>query len=171
MIAIVVVVFLAMWFAWRARAKRDADVLGAESAPSGELLGEFAANYVATTPEGEPLVRVSAPGLRYRGPAEISVRRDGVTVAVAGERPVHVSASQLLGGGSAQVRIDRVVEPGGLALLKWQAAGRSLESSFRFARAEEHEAFTAALDAVTEPATSAQAESHQTTADTTQEDA
>lgn len=165
MIAIVAVVFVGMWLAWRARARRDADVVGAATAPSGELLGSFAPKYVATTPEGEPLVRVSAPGLRYRGPAEVAVRRDGVTVTVAGEQPVHISAAQLRGGGSARVRIDRVVEHDGLALLKWESAGRSLESSFRFTLPEEQRAFADALDTV------ASAAATQTISDTTQEDA
>jgi len=40
----------------------------------GELIAEFSrVLYVSTTPVGEPLSRVAAPGLRYRGQAEIAV--------------------------------------------------------------------------------------------------
>lgn len=149
-VIVVAIIFFGMWWGWRARARRDADVLGAPVAPHGALIAEFPQTYyVSTTPVGEPLVRVAAPGLRYRGYAEVAVRADGVTVEVRGEHPVHIAADQLLGSGSAARRAGKAVEAGGLALLRWSAAGRDLESSFRFEDRAEHRRFTDAIDRVT----------------------
>lgn len=153
-IAIVVLALAAMWWGWRARARRDAGVLGSGVAPSGEVLAQFdRVQYVSTTPAGEPLTRVAAPGLRYRGPTEIVVRRDGVTIEVAGERPVHLDAARVTGAGSASRRVGKAVEAGGLALLHWrdgaQSDARELESSFRFAERDDQLRFTEAVERLT----------------------
>ena len=151
-VAIVIIVFLAMWLGWRARARRDAGVAASSVRPVGELIAEFAGVlYVATTPVGEPLTRVAAPGLRYRGRAEIMVRRDGVSVAIAGEDPTYIEASQLRGSDSAGRRVGKAVERDGLALLRWvsTADSRELESSFRFESKADQHRFAAAIDAIT----------------------
>lgn len=170
-VAIVALALFGMWWGWRARSRRDAGIVGANTALTGEVLAHFGASdatvgglqYVSTTPVGSPLARVAIPGLRYRGPAEITVRRDGVTIEVAGEHATHLPAAQLRGTGSAGRRIGKAVEAGGLALLLWQpeahrgsrerTEGRgvassgteSLESSFRFASRDEQERFDEAI--------------------------
>jgi hypothetical protein len=154
-VAFVVLVLAGMWWGWRARSRRDADVLGAATAPAGTVVAEFPrAYYVSTTPVGEPLSRVAAPGLRYRGYAEVTVREDGVTVEVRGERPVQLAAGQLRGSGSAGRRVGKAVEPGGLALLRWSAGERELESSFRFDDRAEQRRFAEAVDRISPPPTS-----------------
>ncbi len=150
--AVVIIAFLAMWLGWRARARRDAGVLASAIAPVGELIAEFSrVLYVSTTPVGEPLTRVAAPGLRYRGQAEIAVRRDGVTITVAGEDPTHLDSSQLRGSDSAGRRVGKAVERDGLGLLRWVSTTdqRELESSFRFESKAEQQRFTEAIAAVT----------------------
>lgn len=150
--AILVVVFGAMWFAWRARQRRDASVSGSASAPSGAVLAAFPrVSYVSTTPVGQPFTRVAAPGLSYRGPAALTIRADGVTIEVAGEPAVHLASAQLRGAGAAGVRVGKAVERGGLGLLRWDSAGRSLESGFRFANQSEQRAFAAAIAAAALP--------------------
>lgn len=151
-ISIVAIAFTAMWLGWRARSRRDSGVLTSTVAPVGQLLAEFSrVLYVSTTPLGEPLTRVAAPGLRYRGQAEIVVREDGVTVEVIGEDPVHFSATQLQGSGTAARRVGKAVEHDGLALMRWvpQPGGQELESSFRFESKTEQQRFTEALDRFT----------------------
>ena len=162
---IVLLAFAGMWWGWRARARRDAGVLGASAAPQGELLAEFPlVTYVSTTPVGEPLVRVAAPGLRYRGRARIAVHSDGITIAVTGEDPVHLSLEHLRGSGSAGVRVGKAVERDGLALVQWSSDDRELESGFRFDSVEEQRRFTQAIDAVIH------GDSHSDTSPITQED-
>ncbi len=141
-VAVIAIAFLGMWLGWRARARRDAGVHGAAKAPAGALIAEFLqVFYISTTPVGEPLVRVAAPGLRYRGRARVCVFQDGVSVEIDGEDPLYFAASELRGSGSAGRRVGKAVEQGGLALMRWVAttdsdadvhAGQVLESSFRF---------------------------------------
>ena len=157
MSSIAVLAFVGMWIAWRGRARRDAAATGsAQAAPAltGERLAHFPrASYVSTTPAGAPLERVAIPGLRYKGYADVSVQRDGVTIAVTGEAPVTIPAAQLIGTAAAGGRIGKAVEPGGLALLRWAlpAPGgedRELESSFRLTDPAEQARFAEAIAAI-----------------------
>lgn len=151
-IAVVVIAFGLMWLGWRARSRRDAGVLTAQQAPTGAVIDQFArVFYVSTTPVGEPLVRVAAPGLKFRGRADIEVREGGVTVEIDSEAPAYFAASQLRGSASAGRRVGKAVEHDGLALMKWDAEGRSLESSFRFDSAAEQRRFAAAINQISIP--------------------
>lgn len=162
-IAVVVVLLLVMWLGWRARTRRDAGVHGSSDAPSGPIIAEFSrVLYVSTTPLGEPLVRVAAPGLRFRGQSEIWVHEDGVTVTVVGEDPVHFDSSQIRGTASAGRRVGKAVETNGLGLLLWVAAPdpqqsegldapRILESSFRFESKAEQNRFAEAITQISHP--------------------
>lgn len=174
MIAIVVVILLGMWLGWRARARRHAGITESGPALSGGVLVHFPrASYVSTTPEGQPLERLSIPSLRYKGFAELTVRTDGVTIAVTGEDPVHLPADRVLGSGIASRRVGKAVERDGLSLLRWRAAdGSEVESSFRLTDPSEQIALERALDQISSPA-DASAEATQThiTSHTTQEDA
>lgn len=157
-IAIIAIALLAMWLGWRARSRRDASVLASAAEPIGAMVAEFArVFYVSTTPVGEPLVRVAAPGLRYRGWAGVAVREDGVTVSVTGEQPVHFAAEQIRGSGSAGRRVGKAVESDGLALMRWTTDdGRELESSFRFETGADQSRFMEAIEEIAgrEPRTS-----------------
>ncbi|WP_336991535.1 PH-like domain-containing protein [Leucobacter sp. VD1] len=176
-----VLVLVSMWFAWRARSRRDAAAAASSPAPDGETIARFPrAAYVSTTAEGAPLERIALPGLRYKGYADVTVRRDGVTIEVTGERPVHIGAARVLGTDEAGMRIGKAVEQGGLSLLLWRADdshgtpeagddGRILESSFRFADAAEQRRFSAAIKQILTPAACGAGD--RDTHGTTQEDA
>lgn len=159
----VVLAFGGMWFAWRARSRRDADVRTWPHAPTGETLAVFhRVMYVSTTDVNDPLTRIAAPGLKYRGYADVTVRDDGVTVEITSEDAAHFSAAQLRGSGSAGRRVGKAVESGGLALMRWvgdpseTGTSRVLESSFRFGSPDEQQRFLTALDQISP--VSAQAE-------------
>lgn len=138
-----------MWFAWRARTRRDAGALTVAEAPTGAVVARFEhAGYVSTTPEGSPLERVAIPGLRYRGNADVTVREDGLTIQVAGEAPVHIGRERLRGGGTARTRVGKAVERDGLALVRWETGGRSLESSFRMRTPVEQRGLIEAIDSI-----------------------
>ena len=161
MVAIAVVFLGLMWLGWRARNRRDAVVLASTTALTGEVLDTFAhAAYVSTTPVGSPLERVAVPGLRYKGYAEVTVRRDGVSIQVTGEAPVSIAASQVRGSDTAQGRVGKIVERDGLSLLRWhpgaasQTLGeRDLESSFRLADPATQRRFAEAIATMTSNST------------------
>ncbi|GAA1319434.1 hypothetical protein ACFSWE_06105 [Leucobacter albus] len=160
-----------MAIAWRARKRRDAGLALPDANLAGDVLAAFThVGYVSTTPIGSPLERVAIPGLTFKGWADVTVRRDGVEIAVQGERPVEIPAAQLRGTDAAGRRIGKVVERDGLALLQWEsvaAGSRDLESSFRFATPAEHRRF---VDVASRVATSTSNNVSQNT-HTSQEDA
>lgn len=176
MIAIAALILLGMWLGWRARARRHGGFAEHGAALVGVVLAEFPrASYVSTTPIGAPLERLSIPGLRYKGFADLAIRADGVTVAVTGESPVHLPANRVLGTGVASRRVGKAVERDGLSLLQWQATdGREVESSFRFTDPAEQLRFERAIAALSPAAPvdpAAPASQTHTPSHTTQEDA
>lgn len=136
-----------MALAWRARNRRDAGLALPDHGLAGDVVQKFEhVGYVSTTPAGAPLERLAIPGLRYKGWADVTVRRDGVEIAVTGERPVHLAAASVRGTDSAGGRIGKVVERDGLALLGWEGIdGRPVESSFRFSTVGDQRRFAAAV--------------------------
>lgn len=177
MVGIAVAILALMWLGWRSRAKRDSGIELTARGLSGAVLAEFTGvQYVSTTLLGHALERVSIPGLRYKGLAALTVRVDGVEIAVTGESPVSISASALLGTSRASGRVGKAVEAGGIAVLEWQSVdGRDLESGFRFAAPREQYEFEAAVARLTNQtnasADSADANDSTHSTDTTQEDA
>ncbi|WP_053383909.1 PH-like domain-containing protein [Leucobacter celer] len=149
MAAIAALALVGMWFAWRARARRDVGIELPEAELAGDALVSFPrAGYVSTTPVDSPFERLSIPGLRYKGFATLTVLSDGVVISVTGEEPVRIPAAQLRGSGTASGRIGKAVERDGLSLLRWVAGERSLESSFRLANPAEQAAFAEAIDKI-----------------------
>lgn len=184
-LALIALILLVMLRAWNARKRRDAGIPAPATVLSGEILDAFPlVAYVSTTPAGAPFDRVVIPGLGFKGWAEVAVRRDGVSIAVTGERPVSIAAARLTGVGTANARVGKAVESDGLSLLRWRAADdttaddttaepRELESGFRFSDAAEQQRFADAVAQIVpipgpDGAGSAQT---QTPPHTTQEDA
>ena len=147
--AFAALLFLLMWTAWRRRTRRDAQVETSAAPFAGPPTTSFPrVFYVATTPAGAPLERVAAPGLAFRGYGELDLFTDGLEFRLPGEHPVRIPGAQILGSGTAQTRIDKVVEADGLALVRWQADDRELESSFRFPDPAGQRAFADAVEAI-----------------------
>lgn len=150
-ISFAAVLFLLMAIAWRGRVRRDARFAQPVRDLAGEVVAIFAhASYVSTTPIGAPLERIAIPGLSFKGWADITVRRDGIAIAVTGERPVEIGREQLRGTDTASRRVGKVVERDGLSLLRWEADGREVESSFRFGSPSEQLRFAEAVAEITD---------------------
>ena len=182
-VLLTVLIFVGMWWGWRARTRRDSETF--RTAPAhplgGDVIAQFArVGYVSTTLETDPFERLAIPGLRYKGWADVTVHCDGVEIAVVGESPVQIDAARVRGVASASSRVGKGVEPGGLALLRWvpptamsTAPERVLESAFRFAERAQQQAFGLAIERIStaEPHTTSAPEAGATTTTTTQEDA
>lgn len=171
----VVVVLVALGvIAWRRRARRDAGI----AAPVGEIpagarttytVGGF---YVASTRRGEPLERLAIRGLGFRSRAEITVTDRGVALDLPGQARFFVPVDRIDAVDLATVAIDRVVEPGGLVRLAWQADGPdgALAAVDTYLRPQDGVARTLA-DAVAAVLSAAPALSSDTTATSTGPDA
>ncbi|MEO6827539.1 MAG: hypothetical protein ABI255_00085 [Microbacteriaceae bacterium] len=119
-VAIVVVAFIAMWRAWRARLSRGSAFGSGYRAPDSVVdLATFEVIYVATTAHLEPLERLAMPGLGYRGVATLALTNLGITISVRGEQSVYLPASAIVQIDTATATVDKVVEPGGLLVLSW----------------------------------------------------
>jgi hypothetical protein len=146
-IVFLAVVLLLMVLGWRAR-KRRQSVLGEPQHPPVDLgagLGQFPGLYVATTMSGEPLNRVAVRGLGFRARTTVGVSSAGVLIPVAGQRDTFIPAADVTGVERATWTIDRVVETGGLVVVRWILDGTAVDSYFRV---EDSDGLLAALASV-----------------------
>ena len=125
---------------WRRRRREQA--VGFSAPPEnleGETLASTAAQYVATTFRNEPLNRVTAHGLGFRGRAVVKVSVGGVVIERKGERNLAIASSRILGTTLEQATIDRVVEKGGLFAIHWRQDSTDLTTYLRFNSAAERD--------------------------------
>lgn len=166
------IIFLGMWLGWRSRRRRGERISTASTPIGGDAIAEFArAEYVSTTPAGEPFVRLAVPGLVYKGHAAITVRTEGVIIQVTGEHAVHLRAEQILGQHTARARVGKAVERNGLHLLVWAADEAEVESAFRFSSHTEQQRFARAIDMLTQTSSGTHSDVPDSMTDTLQEDA
>jgi hypothetical protein len=125
-VAVVIVVFGAMWLGWRRRARRDSAL---QPATIPRELGTIHLDtdlfYVATTEHAQPLERLAIRGLSFRGRAHVTVADSGVAIGVSGEPDVFIPAHVIDSVATANVTIDRVVESDGLVRLSWHITAGS----------------------------------------------
>lgn len=131
MIALAVIVLLTMLLAWRARLRRDSSL----SAPLGvpehaEVLDRHEVLYVSTTRHDQPLERLALSPLAYRARGEATVTDRGLALCLDGAPTVFIASARLKGVDRATVTIDKVVEPGGLVRVAWNAAGDTIVDSY-----------------------------------------
>jgi hypothetical protein len=130
--------FVAMARTWRTRSRLQAEAVppGPVPADRGPALGSWDGFTVATTRADEPLERITAGGLGFRGRGGVTVHATGVVLHHAGVDDRWIARSAVRGADRATWAIDRVVEPGGLVRLRWTATGAAvatdLDTYFRF---------------------------------------
>jgi hypothetical protein len=119
-LALVGVLFL-MYLGWQHRRRRQSglEVAQVPEPERGDALLEVTGFYVATTTAGDPLDRLTIPGLAFRGRVTVTVHGAGVAIAVQGERDVFVRKQRIRSVGTSTWTIDRVVEQGGMVRLDW----------------------------------------------------
>ncbi|MFC4225346.1 PH-like domain-containing protein [Lysinibacter cavernae] len=124
--AFVALLFLVMWFAWRARSKRSSYLSEPDrELKSGDLLCEIKCFYASTTTHGQPLERLVVPSLGFRGNCVVTVTTSGAMIRITGELPVAIRRSKLRGIHTAQVTIDKAVERDGLVAIEWMLAANT----------------------------------------------
>ncbi|MFB2556029.1 PH-like domain-containing protein [Herbiconiux liangxiaofengii] len=121
--AFALLVLLAMVWGWRARRRRQSAFGAPTGAPDEALRGEeklrASVLYVATTTAGDPLDRLTIPGLAFRGRGTLAVYETGLAIAIPGEPETFIAREHLRSIGTSTWTIDRVVEPGGLVRIDW----------------------------------------------------
>jgi hypothetical protein len=86
---------------------------------------------VATTHTENPIERVAAGPLSYRSKARLRVHPEGLSVTIPGEKHFLMPSKTGLAAGLATWTIDRVVEPEGLVMVRWQLGASEVDSYFR----------------------------------------
>lgn len=119
---------------WKNRSKKQKESF---DEPGEMLLGAddplYAAEgmYVATTYAENPLDRITAYGLGFRGNGGFLVCRDGIQIFRDGERALAISKSHIVAVEPDQATIDRVVEKDGLLRIDWTAEAAKLSTYIR----------------------------------------
>lgn len=122
-----------MWFGWRSRASRWADV-GADLPPAPAtpgtpvLFGPAEVTYVATTPADAPLERIPARGLGVRAPGEVTVDDGGLLLRRAGSADLYLPADRLVEATAADGIAGTALGRGRLVLVRWRTGGRVLQT-------------------------------------------
>jgi len=133
LIALAVVLLALAWWGWRNRTQRFRHLAGAliRTTPASSSLLDFSGLYVATTVADQPMNRIPVGPLAFRAKAHFSVHPEGVVVRPQGEASVLFDSSGGLKAGKATWTIDRVVEPDGLVMIRWDLGGTGVDSYVR----------------------------------------
>lgn len=133
MIALAVLLLGLAWWGWSNRRRTFRHLEGAlvRGLPGSESLLSFNGLYVATTVADKPLDRIPVGPLSFRAKAKFSLHPEGVVVGAQGETPVLLNAKDGIRAGRATWTIDRVVEPEGLVMIRWNLGGTEVDSYLR----------------------------------------
>lgn len=130
-IAVALLVLLTMFLAWRRRLRRDAALTAPLGVPEhAEVARRDEVLYVSTTRHDQPLERMTVSPLEYRARGELAVTDRGVALCLDGAPTVFLASSRLVAVDRATVTIDRVVEPGGLIRIAWNADEETIVDSY-----------------------------------------
>ncbi|MEV7609007.1 hypothetical protein AB0N61_05955 [Microbacterium sp. NPDC089320] len=131
MIGLAVLVLATMLFAWRRRLRRDSGLAAPLGVPEhAEVLDRREVLYVSTTKHEQPLERLTIQPLAYRARGEAAVTDRGLALCLDGAPTVFLASARLVSVDRATVTIDRVVEPGGLVRVAWNADDDTIVDSY-----------------------------------------
>ena len=112
---------------WRGRSQSHLPPLAAVPADSGDVLGSFDGLYLATTPSGDRLNRISVHGLGFRTRAPLTVTAGGFVIL----DDKFIGRDAVDSVSRASWTIDRGVEPNGLSVISWTLGSTAVDSYFR----------------------------------------
>ncbi len=134
LLLLVPVIWGLMWWGWRRRGRRQADVGALHRVPdplSPSAFGPIEAVYVSTTRAGDWLDRVVVHGLGTRSAAEVSVHADGVLVRRTSAPDVWVPAPDLAWVRRERGAAGKFVREDGLVVLTWTLGDAELDTALR----------------------------------------
>ena len=134
------VLLLLMVLGWRARQRRQRDIVPLTTAPAdlGAIVASLAGKYVATTASGDPLDRIAVRGLGFRSNVIAVISESGILLQLPGD-DLFIPLADLRDIRRATWTIDRVVEKDGLHLIEWMLGDRVVDSYLRMDEPTEFE--------------------------------
>lgn len=152
LVLLVVLGWIGMWWGWRRRARRQADVAELPTVPAdlGPLLAdEEEGVYVSSTTAGDWLDRIVARGLGVRSPALMAVSRAGVLFRRTGAPDVFVPAATVTGARLDRAAAGKAAARDELVVVTWTLGARTLDTAFRPRHADRREPLVAAVAGLT----------------------
>ena len=133
MIALALLLLGLAWWGWHNRRRRFHHLEGAliRELPGSPPLLSFDGLYVATTVADKPMDRIPVGPLSFRAKARFSLHPEGMVIGAQGEAPVLLDAKAGIQAGLATWTIDRVVEPEGLVMIRWNLGETEVDSYLR----------------------------------------
>ncbi len=145
-LGVIALILFAMWWGWRARRRRSAEIAVTFGEAEGAPTAVFDGLYVATTRHDAPLDRVALPHLGFRSRVRATITTSGLALDMPGAPTLFLPASRLVGAGRATWTIDRVVERDGLVLVAWRSDDGTVCDSYIRLQSAEPDALVAAID-------------------------
>jgi hypothetical protein len=122
-----------MWRGWRGRAARTAlpDLPVAPEVPGADVVEPLIGLYLGTTDGSGWLARVAAARLGERSGGWLRVLPTGVLIRRPSYDDLFIPADALDWVRMDSAHAGRVIGPGGVLVICWRHAGRTLETGFR----------------------------------------
>lgn len=130
---IVAVAFSLMWWGWRNKLKRQADVGGLPEVPAelGEALISVPGQYVVTTSGGDWLDRLAVHGLGIRTTAVVRAYPAGILVERSGAQDIFIAKENFTEVATQAGMAGKFVEKDGIIVISWLLAGTAVDTGFR----------------------------------------
>ncbi|MEJ5915731.1 PH-like domain-containing protein [Pseudokineococcus sp. 1T1Z-3] len=145
------VLWALMWWGWRRRSRRQADVpepVAAPGEPGEPLLGPREGVYVGTTTQGDWLDRVVAHGLGRRSRCDVAVFAGGVSVALEAGDVLWLPVDRLRRVRRDTAQAGKVVRGEGFVVISWLLGpgdDRPVDSGLRLRREQDADALVTAV--------------------------
>lgn len=129
MLAIMGLIYAAMWRGWHRRSDQPFPDLADRPADWHEEKSVDAV-YASTTLAGQWLVRVRDHGLGQRSPARVCVGRQGVLIERTGERDLFIPRGQIRSVSLVPGIAGKVVGGRGVVVITWSWGDRDVDTGF-----------------------------------------
>jgi hypothetical protein len=155
-VAVIVAAWGGLWWGWRNRARRQADVPAPPALPARlaglsvmPTVAPLAGVYVSTTRCGAWQDRLVGHGLGRRARAELLAYPEGLVLDRVGEDPIFVPAQQLSGLTAAPGIAGKVMGlPEGILVVTWSLGEQLVDTGFRADDPDRQREFVAAVPTV-----------------------
>ncbi|WP_245933455.1 PH-like domain-containing protein [Arthrobacter livingstonensis] len=147
---ILLAIFALMWWGWRNRLRRQADVAELPGVPNdvGPSALSVGGQYVTTTSAGDWLDRIAVHGLGIRTNATLEVRDAGVLLLRRGAPDIFIATAALEEITTQAGMAGKFVERDGLVVITWRLGERLVDTGFRTTEATAKKPLLQALQAL-----------------------
>lgn len=147
---ILLAIFALMWWGWRGRLRRQADVAELPGVPDdvGPPALSVPGQYVTTTSAGDWLDRIAVHGLGIRTNATLEIHGAGVLLLRSGAPDIFIARDALEEVATQAGMAGKFVEKDGLVVITWRLGQKLVDTGFRTTEATAKKPLVHALQAL-----------------------